>query len=224
MHFHRHHRHGERHFARPTSDWNDLGLSGRPGGRRGRYGRHGGDHGGDRQGGDHQGGERHGRLFDHGELRFVVLHLIAEKPRHGYEIIKAIEEHAGGTYSPSPGVIYPTLTMLEELGYTTLAEQDGKKLYALTEAGAAYLRENQRTVEAIAARLAASRRGTRRRPGAADHPRGGEPAAGAAPAPVARRADRGAGPRRCRSARRRGHGGGAVLSRVAGLGMAKERY
>jgi len=151
MHFHRHHRHGERHFARPTSDWNDLGLSGRPGGRRGRYGRHGGDHGGDRQG-----GERHGRLFDHGELRFVVLHLIAEKPRHGYEIIKAIEEHAGGTYSPSPGVIYPTLTMLEELGYTTLAEQDGKKLYALTEAGAAYLRENQRTVEAIAARLAAA--------------------------------------------------------------------
>ena len=151
MHFHRHHRHGERHFARPTSDWNDLGLSGRPGGRRGRYGRHGGDHGGDRQGGD-----RHGRLFDHGELRFVVLHLIAEKPRHGYEIIKAIEEHAGGTYSPSPGVIYPTLTMLEELGYTTLAEQDGKKLYALTEAGAAYLRENQRTVEAIAARLAAA--------------------------------------------------------------------
>jgi DNA-binding PadR family transcriptional regulator len=144
MHFHRHHRHGERHFARPTSDWNDLGLSGRPGGR-------GGDHGGDRQG-----GERHGRLFDHGELRFVVLHLIAEKPRHGYEIIKAIEEHAGGTYSPSPGVIYPTLTMLEELGYTTLAEQDGKKLYALTEAGAAYLRENQRTVEAIAARLAAA--------------------------------------------------------------------
>ena len=140
MLFHRHRRHGERHFARPPSEWNDLGLSGRRGGRHGRHGRHGGD--------------RSGRLFDHGELRFVVLHLIAEKPRHGYEIIKAIEDRAGGAYSPSPGVIYPTLTMLEELGYAALTEQDGKKLYALTEAGEAYLRENQRTVDGIAARLA----------------------------------------------------------------------
>jgi DNA-binding PadR family transcriptional regulator len=140
MHFHRHRRHGERHFARPPSEWNDLGMSGRRGGRHGRHGHHGGD--------------RSGRLFDHGELRFVVLHLIAEKPRHGYEIIKAIEDSAGGAYSPSPGVIYPTLTMLEELGYTALTEQDGKKLYALTEAGEAYLRENQRTVDAVAARLA----------------------------------------------------------------------
>lgn len=140
MHFHRHRRHGERHFARPSSEWNDLGLSSRHGGRHGRHG--------------HHGGERAGRLFDHGELRFVVLHLIAEKPRHGYEIIKAIEDRTGGAYSPSPGVIYPTLTMLEELGYTALTEQDGKKLYALTEAGEAYLRENQRTADAVAARLA----------------------------------------------------------------------
>jgi DNA-binding PadR family transcriptional regulator len=140
MHFHRHHRHGERHFARPSSEWNDLGLSGRRGGRHDRHGRHGGD--------------RSGRLFDHGELRFVMLCLIAEKPRHGYEIIKAIEDRAGGAYSPSPGVIYPTLTMLEELGYTALTEQDGKKLYALTEAGEAYLRENQQTVDGVAARLA----------------------------------------------------------------------
>jgi len=140
MLFHRHRRHGERHFARPASDWNDLGMSGRRGGRHGRHGHHGGD--------------RSGRLFDHGELRFVVLHLIAEKPRHGYEIIKAIEDRAGGAYSPSPGVIYPTLTMLEELGYTALTEQDGKKLYALTEAGVAYLRENQRTLDGVAARLA----------------------------------------------------------------------
>jgi DNA-binding PadR family transcriptional regulator len=135
-----HRRHGERHFARASSDWNDLGLSGRHGGRHGRHDRHGGD--------------RSGRLFDHGEPRFVMLHLIAEKPRHGYEIIKAIEDRAGGAYTPSPGVIYPTLTMLEELGYTALTEQDGKKLYALTEAGAAYLRENQWTVDGVAARLA----------------------------------------------------------------------
>jgi DNA-binding PadR family transcriptional regulator len=140
MPFQRHHRHGERHFARRPAEWNDLGLSGRHGGRRGRH--------------DHHGGDRHGRLFDHGELRFVMLHLIAEKPRHGYDIIKAIEDRAGGVYSPSPGVIYPTLTMLEELGYTALTEHDGKKLYALTEAGADYLRENQRTVDDVAARLA----------------------------------------------------------------------
>jgi len=140
MRFQHHRRHGERHFARPPSEWNDLGLSGRHGGHRGRHGRHSGD--------------RPGRLFDHGELRFVLLSLIAEKPRHGYEIIKAIEDRAGGAYSPSPGVIYPTLTMLEELGYTALTEQDGKKLYALTEAGEAYLRENQRTVDGVAARLA----------------------------------------------------------------------
>jgi DNA-binding PadR family transcriptional regulator len=141
MLFHRHRRHGERHFAHPPSEWNDLGLSGRRGGRHGeRHGRHGGD--------------RSGRLFDHGELRFVVLHLIAEKPRHGYEIIRAIEDRAGGAYSPSPGVIYPTLTMLDELGYATLTEQDGKKLYTVTEAGEAYLRENQRTLDGVAARLA----------------------------------------------------------------------
>src|SRR3977135_4353694 len=58
-----------------------------------------------------------GRLFAPGELRPVILNLIAEKPRHGYEIIKAIEDQVGGAYSPSPGVIYPTLTLLEELGY-----------------------------------------------------------------------------------------------------------
>ena len=76
--------------------------------------------GGGRFGGHHRGGGRGGRLgrvFDHGDLRYVLLQLIAEKPRHGYELIKAIEEKFGGTYSPSPGSIYPTLTLLEELGY-----------------------------------------------------------------------------------------------------------
>lgn len=60
------------------------------------------------------------RFFAHGDLRLVILHLIAEKPRHGYEIIKAIEERVGGAYSPSPGTVYPTLTLLEELGHVTV--------------------------------------------------------------------------------------------------------
>ncbi len=85
----------------------------------------------------------------------MLLHLIAEKPRHGYEIIKAIEDLAGGAYSPSPGVIYPTLTMLEELGYAAVTEEGGKKRYALTETGRAFLQENQRTVDAFTTRITA---------------------------------------------------------------------
>src|SRR5712672_3287371 len=73
-----------------------------------------------------------GRFFAQGDLRLVILHLIAEKPRHGYEIIKAIEEQVAGAYSPSPGVIYPTLTLLEELGYVTVSTGDGaKKLHEI---------------------------------------------------------------------------------------------
>ena len=81
-------------------------------------------------------GGRMGRFFDHGDLRFVVLKLIAEKPRYGYEVIKEIEERLGGAYSPSPGVVYPTLTLLEELGYATVSSAEGnKKLYAITPEG-----------------------------------------------------------------------------------------
>src|ERR1700723_3383952 len=79
-------------------------------------------------------GRRAERVFDQGDLRFVILKLISEQPRHGYEIIKAIEEKVGGAYSPSPGVIYPTLTLLEDLGYVTAADgnEGGKKLHAIT--------------------------------------------------------------------------------------------
>src|SRR5579872_6788926 len=63
----------------------------------------------------HWGGGREGRVFDHGDLRLVIMALLEEKPRHGYEIIKALEERVGEGYSPSPGVIYPTLTLLEEV-------------------------------------------------------------------------------------------------------------
>jgi DNA-binding PadR family transcriptional regulator len=77
----------------------------------------------------------------------VVLALIAERPRHGYEIIKEIEDRVAGTYCPSPGVIYPTLTMLEELGHATVAESDGKKLYAITAGGSEYLAANKAALD-----------------------------------------------------------------------------
>jgi DNA-binding PadR family transcriptional regulator len=100
------------------------------------------------------GARRHGRIFDHGDLRFVILRLIAEEPRHGYEIIKAIEEMLGGSYSPSPGVVYPTLTLLEELGYATVTTHDGmKKLYAITQQGSAYLAANKEAVDVIFGRI-----------------------------------------------------------------------
>jgi DNA-binding PadR family transcriptional regulator len=95
-----------------------------------------------------------GRFFAHGDLRLVILHLIAEKPRHGYEIIKAIEEQVGGAYSPSPGVIYPTLTLLEELGHVTVSPGDGaKKLHAITTEGRAYLDAYRPAVDALLARM-----------------------------------------------------------------------
>ena len=75
------------------------------------------------------------------------------QPRHGYEIIKAIEERLGGGYSPSPGVIYPTLTMLEELGHATVAEDAGKKQYTITDEGRAFLAANQPAVDAALARM-----------------------------------------------------------------------
>ena len=94
-------------------------------------------------------------MFDHGELKLVVLALIAESPRHGYEIIKAIEERLAGAYSPSPGVIYPTLTLLQELGNATVEEHDGKKRYSITEQGTQYLADNQAAVDAALARMQA---------------------------------------------------------------------
>ena len=113
------------------------------------FGFHGQRHG---FGGRH--GRRGEREIDQGDLRFVILKLIGESPRHGYEIIKAIEDAVGGAYSPSPGVIYPTLTLLEELGYVTVeAAEGGKRLYRITEAGQAALEEKKATVEGIFHRM-----------------------------------------------------------------------
>lgn len=93
-------------------------------------------------------------MFDGGELRLVLLHLIAEAPRHGYELIKAIEDRTGGTYAPSPGAIYPTLTLLRETGLVDEGDSGGsRKLYTITDAGRAHLTEHQAVVTAVMDRL-----------------------------------------------------------------------
>lgn len=143
-----------------------FGPEGHPGhcGHHGREERHHGRHGGHdffggpwgRHGrgfGGFGGGDRE-RLFDSGELRLVILQLVAEKPCYGYEIIKAIEERLSGGYAPSPGVVYPTLTLLEEEGYATVSTSEGsKKLYTITDLGTEYLKTNQATVKAIFGRM-----------------------------------------------------------------------
>ena len=107
--------------------------------------------------GSHRGGGRGGRVarvFDHGDLRYVLLHLIAEKPRHGYEIIKELEDRFGGAYSPSPGTVYPTLSLLEDLGYATARTEEGnRKVYEITDEGRKYLEENRNTVDDIFGRV-----------------------------------------------------------------------
>lgn len=111
---------------------------------------HGHEHGGRGFG---RGG-RGGRFFDQGDLRLVILAMLAQQPSHGYELIKRIEERLGGAYVPSPGVVYPTLTLLEEMGYATLQSSEGpKKLYAATPEGLAYLEQNQASVDALFARI-----------------------------------------------------------------------
>src|ERR1700749_1683001 len=85
-----------------------------------------------------------GRFLEHGDLRFVVLALIAEAPRHGYELIKELEDRTGGAYRPSPGVIYPTLALLEDEGFIRPAVGEaGRKLYEATDAGREALKQNQ---------------------------------------------------------------------------------
>lgn len=118
---------------------------------RGRWGRRG--FGGmDEMGG----GEfmRAGRMLAQGDLRLIALALIAEQPRHGYDIIKQLEEKTAGWYSPSPGIVYPSLTYLEEAGHLTSQADGAKKLYTITEAGRAHLEENRDLVDAVMNRLA----------------------------------------------------------------------
>ncbi|MGE0543112.1 MAG: helix-turn-helix transcriptional regulator, partial [Dehalococcoidia bacterium] len=106
--------------------------------------------------------DRRGRFFDRGDLKYVILDLLAERPRHGYDIIRALEEQFEGLYSPSPGTVYPTLQLLEDQGYVTSNQQDGKKVYTVTEAGRAFLAERAATIDAIRARMEAGRTGDSR--------------------------------------------------------------
>src|SRR5215470_11176884 len=104
-------------------------------------------------------GEGHGgrrrRVFDSGELRLVLLKLIADQPRHGYELIRAIEELSGGSYVPSPGMVYPTLTLLQDMGRIEEATAGGpRKPFAITAEGTAELEAKKEQVEALFTRLA----------------------------------------------------------------------
>ncbi len=138
---HHHHRghHEDRHNCSPRGRW---GRGSRSSDEEGGFGR-GGFFGG-----------RGGRMFGHGDLRLVLLSLIAEKPRHGYDLIRAIEEKFGGAYAPSPGAVYPTLTLLEEQDYVVAEAQSGtKKLYQITDAGRAFLDENAVALKGIQSRM-----------------------------------------------------------------------
>ena len=98
---------------------------------------------------------RAGRVFEQGDLKYVILRLLAEKPRHGYEIIKELGDRFGGAYAPSPGTVYPTLTMLEDLGYArAMPEEGGRKIYEITDEGRKHLDEHSATVDDIFERIA----------------------------------------------------------------------
>ncbi|WP_233713060.1 DUF2218 domain-containing protein [Amaricoccus solimangrovi] len=107
-------------------------------------------------------GRRGRRPFDYGALRGIVLGMIAEEPRHGYELMRAIEERMGGGYSPSPGVIYPTLSWLEDMGYAEPVREAGRKRYAITPEGTAFLAASKPVPPAF--RDAAGGHGDRRPP------------------------------------------------------------
>lgn len=136
------------HGMRRGGHWSDHdNLAGPRAGRHGPHNDHRSNHGG--------GGRR--RMFDNGELRLILLHLVAEQPRHGYDLIRAIEELSGGAYAPSPGVVYPTLTLLSDMGQLTEQAGDGsRKAFAITDTGKAQLTEHATAVKALLERLGAA--------------------------------------------------------------------
>jgi DNA-binding PadR family transcriptional regulator len=144
MHGHHHGHHG--HWGKWAAGRHHRGG---PFGFGGRHGK--GDFGG-RDPGDWM---RAKRMLAQGDLRLIALALINEAPRHGYEIIKLLEEKTADWYSPSPGIIYPTLTFLEEAGYVTASTEGSKKLYTITEEGKAYLNDNREIVDTVLDRLSA---------------------------------------------------------------------
>jgi DNA-binding PadR family transcriptional regulator len=129
-------------WADGDADW--------PFGRWGRGGRGGPFFGGFGPFGPFGPGER---IFGRGDLKYVILELLKDQPRHGYDIIRALEERMRGAYRPSPGSVYPTLQMLEDLGYVSSSQQDGKKVYTITDEGRRYLEEQKSTVDDIRERI-----------------------------------------------------------------------
>jgi DNA-binding PadR family transcriptional regulator len=123
-----------KHFRGGRGFWAEMGEG---------WGRHG------RQ----FGGEFGGRLFDSGDLRLVILSYIAEKPSHGYEIMKGIGEQMGGVYTPSAGVIYPTLNQLEDEGFATVTSEGGKKEYTITDTGRAELESQKARIDQLLGRI-----------------------------------------------------------------------
>jgi len=119
------------------------------------FGRRGFGHGWRGDSGEGRSGRGRRRVFDSSELRLVLLKLIADQPRHGYELIRAIEELTGGSYVPSPGMVYPTLTMLDEMGHVAEVKSDGaRKAFTVTPDGTVHLLERKAEVDALFARLA----------------------------------------------------------------------
>ena len=127
-------------------------------------GRHGGRHHGffgfgPEFAGDHfpggrgVGGFGPGRKLSSADLQLLLLALLAERPSHGYELIKSLDERSNGYYSPSPGMVYPALTYLEEIGHATVQAEGTKKLYQITEAGLSHLEENRAAVDTLLQQL-----------------------------------------------------------------------
>ena len=136
---HRHHRFHDHHEMRSRYGWGGMG------GHRGRH----------REG-------RIARFLEHGDLRFVVLALVAEGPKHGYELIKELEERTGGAYRPSPGVIYPLLAMLEDEGFIrAVASEGGRKAFEITDEGKVALEQNRAGVDEVFGRMDEASRGSR---------------------------------------------------------------
>jgi len=135
----RRHRHEAPHFG-------EHGRHGHFGRRRGFLGGFGEGFGGR--------GMRTGRMLGSRDLQLIILALLKDKPRHGYEIIKAVEEHCSGIYTPSPGVVYPALTYLEETGFAVSETEGTKKLYRIAPAGAEHLAQRRTEADEILEQLA----------------------------------------------------------------------
>ncbi len=109
--------------------------------------------------GEHRGRRWRQQIFESGEVKYVILRLLKEKPRHGYEVIKALEEKLGGWYTPSAGTVYPTLQLLEDQGYVKAEEAEGKKVYHITPEGEAFLEEHRDVLDEILERVGGAVRG-----------------------------------------------------------------